>query len=492
MNYVLAIDQSTSATKAVLFDEACQLVDRASREHRQIYPQPGWVEHDAEELWQNTLAVLRELANRNVDRFSGVIGLAITNQRETFVVFDRRSGRPLHHAIVWQCRRGDAVCQELQSAGAEELVRQRTGLKLDTYFSAPKIKRLLRDKPILRQQVASGDALIGTIDTYLVYRLTSGNLFATDCTNASRTLLFDIDRLGWDEALCDLFNVPVRALAEVRECFDNFGQTDAAGAFPRSVPICGVMGDSQASLFSQGCFETGLAKATFGSGTSVLLNTGGQRHGSDHGPVSALAWVREGRPTYAREGLINYSSATIDWLKNQLGMFADASETASMASAVDDNGGVYFVPAFAGLSAPHWSQSARAAILGMTSHTRREHIVRAALEAIAYQINDVLEMMKSESGVTTRVLYADGGATRNEFLMQFTSDITRTELAVAEVAESSARGAAMAAMLGLGTVRSLADFGQRRGDVKTYQPKMERAKADQLYSDWRLAVRRVL
>jgi glycerol kinase len=252
------------------------------------------------------------------------------------------------------------------------------------------------------------------------------------------------------------------------------------------------MGDSQASLFAQCCFEKGLAKATFGSGTSVLLNTGDQRDSSDHGSVSALAWVRDGRPVYALEGLINYSSATVDWLKNQLGMITNASETASLANAVEDTRGVYLVPAFAGLSAPYWRHDARAAILGMTSHTRREHIVRAALEAIAYQIHDVLEMMKSESGVAATVLHADGGPTRNEFLMQFTADITGAELAVAEVAESSARGAAMAAMLGLGTVSSLADLKQLRGDVTTYRRTMDRAKADQLYSGWRQAVQRVL
>jgi glycerol kinase len=492
MNHLLAIDQSTSATKAVLFDEAGRLVDRASREHRQIYPQPGWVEHDAEEIWQNVITVLREIASRNAERLPTTIGLAITNQRETFVVFDKRSGRPLHNAIVWQCRRGDAICQDLRSAGRGEIVRKQTGLKLDAYFTGSKLKWLLRERPEIRRQVEIGDALIGTIETYLIYRLTGGEEFATDTTNASRTLLYDIGRLCWDEELCNLFDVPVRALANVRESFDNFGQTDAIKAFPRKLPIYGVMGDSQASLFAQCCFEKGLAKATFGSGTSVMLNTGGQCEISEQGSVSALAWVRQGRPVYALEGLINYSSATIDWLKNQLKIIADASETTSMASAVEDTGGVYLVPAFAGLSAPYWSQDARAAILGMTSHTRNEHVVRAALEAIAYQIRDVLEMMKSESGVTTNVLYADGGATRNTFLMQFTADIAGVELVVAEVAESSARGAAMAAMLALGAVNSLAELVKLRGNVKTYQPTMDRARADQLYSGWRQAVQRVL
>jgi glycerol kinase len=492
MNHVLAIDQSTSATKAVLFDDAGRAVDRVAREHRQIYPQPGWVEHDADEIWQNVIGVLGEIARRNTDRFATVIGLAITNQRETFVVFDKRSGRPLHNAIVWQCRRGQTICDELRFAGQGDMVRQRTGLKLDSYFSGSKLKWLLREKPDIRQKVVSGDALVGTIDTYLVYRLTGGEVFATDPTNASRTLLYDITRLRWDEALCNLFDVPIRALPNVRESFDHFGQTDSAGSLPRRLPICGVMGDSQASLFSHCCFEKGRAKATFGSGTSVLLNTGDQRESNDQGSVSALAWVRQGHPVYALEGLINYSSATIDWLKNQLGMIADASETDSMARAVENTCGVYLVPAFAGLSAPYWKPDARAAIVGMTSHTRREHVVRAALESIAYQICDVLEMMRSESGVTTNMLYADGGPTRNELLMQFTADVTGVELVVAEVAESSARGVAMAAMLGLGTASSLADLTELRRTVRTYQPTTDRTTAKQLYAGWRKAVQRVL
>lgn len=492
-SHVLAIDQSTSATKAVLFDAAAaRLVDRAAREHRQLYPRPGWVEHDAEEIWQNTIHVLGQLARRNAERFSSIIGLAITNQRETFVVFDRNTGRPLHNAIVWQCRRGDPICQHLRAAGHAYLVRQRTGLKLDAYFSASKLKWLLHERPDIRQQIERGDALVGTIDAYLIYRLTGGQVFATDSTNASRTLLFDIGRLCWDDQLCDLFDVPPHSLPAVRESFDHFGQTDAARSFPTNLPICGVMGDSQASLFAQCCFEQGSAKATFGSGTSVLLNTGEQRETSAQGAVAALAWVRHGRPVYALEGLINYSSATIDWLKNQLHMIADPAETASIAAAVEDSGGVYLVPAFAGLSAPYWSQQARAAILGMSAHTRKEHIVRAALEAIAYQIRDVLEMMRTESGVATNVLHADGGPTQNQFLMQFTADITGVELVVSEVAESSARGAAMAALLGLGAVRSLDELATLRANLQTFRPNMAREKADQLQALWRAAVQRVL
>jgi glycerol kinase len=491
-NYVLAIDQSTSATKALLFDAAGNVVDKASREHRQIYPQPGWVEHDTEEIWQNVLAVIGELSGRQRERIPAVTGLAMTNQRETFVVFDRATGRPLANAIVWQCRRGDPICRKLADAGFDGVVQRKTGLKLDTYFTGSKLKRLLQDRSDIRQKLHSGDALVGTIDTYLIYRLTGGRVFATDPTNASRTLLYDIRSLGWDEDLCRLFDVPMHSLAAVRESFSQFGETDAAGVLPKKLPICGVMGDSQASLFAQRCFDSSTAKATFGSGTSVMLNVGGEFKHSSQGAVAALAWIRQGRPTYAIEGLINYSSATIAWLKDQLGLIHDAAETDALARSVDDNGGVYFVPAFSGLSAPHWNPDARAAIVGMTAHSRREHVVRAALEAIAYQIRDALEMMRRDAGVAPILLHADGGPTRNEFLMQFTADMTGVELAVSEPPGSSALGAALAGMLGLGLAKSFADLAAIPRTTRTYRPSMKCDKVEQLYAGWQTAVKRVL
>lgn len=491
MNDIVAIDQSTSATKAVLFDATGNSVDQAAREHRQFYPAAGWVEHDAEEIWQNVLAVLRELSGRNKARVAEAAALAIANQRETIVVFERGSGRPLHPAIVWQCRRGEPTCQALREAGDESTVRTKTGLKLDTYFSASKLKWLINERSDIRRQLESGDALIGTIDTYLIYRLTKSEVFATDHTNASRTLLYDINRLRWDEQLCCLFDVPMRALAEVRESFDQFGTADAEGALPTKLAIRGVMGDSQASMLAQGCDERGGCKATFGTGTSILLNTGGKLAPSDGGTVSALAWVWRGQPTYAVEGIINFSSATIAWLKDQLGLIASAEETAVLAASVDDNGGVYLIPAFAGLSAPHWRPDARAAIVGMTAHTRKEHIVRAALESIAYQICDVLEMLRVESGVEVRTLLADGGPTRNEFLMQFTADILQAELVVTDALHSSARGAAMAAMLGTGQSQAISDLSKLPRATRSYRPTMSPGSARQFYSAWQTAVPRV-
>jgi glycerol kinase len=492
MPLILALDQSTSATKAILFDAQGQVLDRASRDHQQIYPQPGWVEHDAEEIWQNVLAVIREVAGRNPDKINQPACLSITNQRETILVFDRATGKPLHHAIVWQCRRGDPICQKLREQGHDNLVRAKTGLKIDTYFSASKLKWLVAEKPDLAARLKSGNAVIGTIDAWLVHRLTGGKVFATDHTNASRTLLFDIGKLRWDEELCALFDVPLRALPEVRESTAQFGDTDAGGALPKRVPIVGVMGDSQASLFAQRCYRPGMAKATLGTGTSVLLNIGDQFRLSEKGAVVALAWVWQGKPTYAYEGIINFSAATIEWLKNQLGLIQNVSEVEALATSITDNGGVYLVPAFAGLSAPYWSPDARAAITGMTAHTSKKHIVRAALESIAYQIRDVLDMMRADANLELQDLYADGGPTRNQFLMQFIADLAGVELKVSDVAESSAWGAAMNGVLGLGICKSLDDLAALPREAKVFRPQMDAAKAAQLHQGWLAAVKRVL
>ena len=493
MRFTLAIDQSTSATKAVLFDATGNTLAKASREHRQIYPEPGQVEHDAEEIWQNLLAVVRELAAKHGDLIENVARLSLTNQRETILIFDRRTGRPLHHALVWQDRRGDAICQHLRDAGYEATVQAMTGLKIDGYFSASKLKWLMGDRPDLAEKLRSGDAVIGTIDAYLIHRLTSGKTFATDHSNASRTLLYDIGRLRWDDGLCDLFGVPIAALPAVRECAATFGETDCGGALPKRVPIVGVMGDSQAALFAQRCFTPGTAKATFGTGTSVLLNVGDcMPTAGDGGAVAALCWVLDGRPTYALEGIINYSAATIAWLKDGLGLIRDAGEVEALASAVPDNGGVYFVPAFAGLGAPHWSPDARAAVLGMSSHTRREHVVRAAMESIAYQVRDVVDMLRAGAGVGLTTLNADGGATRNAMLMQFIADLTGVELVVSDVPEASALGATFAGLIGDGTLAGADAIAALPRQSKTFRPTMPRADVDRLHAGWLAAVKRVL
>ena len=492
MSLILAIDQSTSATKAILFNGQGKVLDKASRDHRQIYPKPGWVEHDAEEIWKNVLEVVSEIARRTSARLKKLSAISITNQRETVLVFDRRTGKPLHNALVWQDRRGDVICDRLRKKGHGSDTLRKTGLKIDTYFSASKLRWLIENNVAVATKLKSGAAVMGTIDTYLVHRLTGGKVFATDFTNASRTLLFDIGELKWDAGLCRLFKVPMSALPEVRESAAKFGETDVCGVLPRTVPIVGVMGDSQASLFAQRCYRPGTAKATFGTGTSVMLNIGSKFRVAEKGAVSALAWVWKGRPTYALEGIINFSAATIEWLKNQLGLISSAEEVENLATSVEDNGGVYLVPAFAGLSAPYWSPEARAALVGMSAHTNKAHIVRAAQEAIAYQIRDVLEMMLADAGVKVRSLHADGGPTRNRFLMQFTADITRTQIKVADIADSSAWGAAMCGLLGLGACESFDELSCLPRTDKTFKPEMKPSTAKQLHEQWRSAVQRVL
>jgi glycerol kinase len=492
MPLFLALDQSTSATKALLFDADGRSIDRESRDHAQHYPQPGWVEHDAEEIWQNTLAVLRALWTRQGARAAEIAGLSITNQRETIVVFERGTGRPLHRAIVWQCRRGDAFCAAHAAAGREAFVHGRTGLKLDAYFSASKLQWLVRHRPELASRLVDGSALVGTMDAYLIYRLTEGRVFACDTTNASRTLLFDIGRLAWDDDLCAQWEVPRRALPEVRESSSLFGHTTLGGTCSRSLPICGVMGDSQASLFAQRCFEPGSAKVTFGTGSSLLLNIGASPRFSTHGVLTALAWVHAGVPTYAFEGIIISAASTLTWLRDQLGLARDIAELEQLARGTAGNGGVYLVPAFTGLGLPHWQPEARAAIVGLSSHSHRGHVARAAFESIAFQVRDALDAMRTEAGVPLGRLHADGGPTTSAFLMQLTADLTGADLRVATMPDCSALGAVLAGRLGLGLTGSIADLADLPRSETSYRPSMESAASAGLMAGWKHAVRQVL
>jgi glycerol kinase len=408
------------------------------------------------------------------------------------VIFDRESGEPLHPAIVWQCRRGDAICAEQIQLGREAAVRAKTGLRVDSYFSAPKMQWLVREHPELAERLRQGTARIGTIDTYLIYRLTAGAVFATDHTNASRTLLFDLGRLQWDDELCRWWDVPRDCLPEVRESAARFGTTTLAGALPQPLPICGVMGDSQGSLFAQRCFEPGAAKVTFGSGSSVLLTLGAALPDRQGGSVATLAWVYENQPTYAAEGIITSSASTITWLRDQLGLFSSAAETESMATSLESNGGVFLVPAFSGLGAPYWSEHARAAIIGLSAHSDRRHITRAALESIAYQLRDVLDAMRTSAGVALRRLHGDGGATANRFLMQFCADVTGVELRVANNPHLSALGAAWMGMLGLRIHGGFADLATLPQDETIYRPRIDEAVAAEWLRGWHAAVKRVL
>ncbi len=488
----LALDQSTSATKALLYDAEGRALDRESRAHAPHYPQPGWVEHDAEEIWQNTLAVLRTLVTRNGLGSPDLGGLSLTNQRETIVVFERATGRPLHPAIVWQCRRGQPFCEARAAAGHEPLVHQRTGLKLDPYFSASKIQWLVRHRPDLRARLADGSAVLGTIDTYLVHRLTGGRVFATDATNASRTLLFDLARRCWDDELCRLWEVPVHALPEIRDCTAQFGVTALDGALDQPLPIRGVMGDSQAALFAQRCFQPGAAKVTFGTGSSLLLNIGGEPRFSNQGVLTALAWTVDGQPTYAFEGLIISSAATLTWLRDQLGLVRDIAELDRLAFEVPDNGGVYLVPAFTGLGLPHWCPTARATLSGLSSHSDRRHVARAALESIAWQIRDALEVMRTEAGLPLAALHADGGPTASQPLMQLVADLTGTELRVSAARDCSPQGAFLAGQIGLGLRAGPAALPVSTAEDLVYRPVIPTDQVAKWHAGWRAAIRRTV
>lgn len=492
MSAVLVFDQSTSGTKALLFNTSGELLDKTFIPHKQIYPQPGWVEHDAEVIYSNTLAAARELLAKNQNKTRDILCLSITNQRETFVVFDRKSGKPLYNAIVWQCRRGEPICARLNEEGHEKWVQEITGLKIDTYFPAPKLNWLLENEPDLRRELEQGNALVGTIDTYLIYRLTQGSIFATDHTNASRTLLFDIGKLRWDESLCELFGVPLEALPEVRECSAGFGETTIAGMLSNPVPIRGVMGDSQAALFAQRCFDIGSAKITFGSGSSLLLNIGNELRVPTNGIVTTIGWTHDGQATYAYEGITNFTGGTIAWLHEQLKLISSPQESEELANRVEDNGGVYLVPAFVGLGAPYWRSDVRAAILGLTPSTTRDHVVRAALESIAYIVNDVLVLMSQEAEINLHQIRADGGATKNRFLMQFVSDITRLNVLVSELPELSALGSVFAGLLGLDVFSSVKELEALPLAAIEYTPSMDSQEAQKLISGWSHAVNQVL
>lgn len=488
----LAVDQSTSATKALLFSADGSLLDQEALSHRQIYPRPGWVEHDAEEIYRNTVQAVSNLLARNAGQQNHLISLSLTNQRETFVLFDRLTGQPLCNAIVWQCRRGDEICQAMIRVGQEALVHELTGLKIDTYFPASKLRWLLDAHPDLSARLKDGSALFGTIDTYLLYRLTSGQVYATDHTNASRTLFYDLGKLAWSQELCTAFDVEFGRLPEIRESADWFGDTDLGGSLERRIPIYGVMGDSQAALFAQRCFTPGSAKVTFGTGSSILLNIGHEKRLSAHSTLTALGWVWQGQPTYAFEGIINFTGATIAWLRDQLQLIATPAETETLAQSVSDSGGVYFIPAFVGLSAPYWRADVRAAILGMTPSTTRAHVVRAALESTGYIVTDVLKAMGEDAGIKLETVHADGGAVRNAFLMQFVADLNQLKVQAAQTPELSALGAVFSGCLGLKIYKSLEDLQNLPSGYVEYRAAMPAARAEYLFDGWQAAVQQVL
>ena len=488
-DHILAIDQGTTSTRAILFDSTAQPVAIAQRELQQHYPELGWVEHDPEDIWRDALAVSREaLAGVDIQR---VAAIGITNQRETAVVWNRSTGEPVHRAIVWQDRRTSERCAELRADGAEALVSERTGLLLDPYFSATKIAWILDHIPAARDRAERGELAFGTIDSFLLHRLTGGAVHATDVTNASRTSLFDIRANRWDPELCRLFRVPEAILPAVHENSRIFGTT-APGLFDAQIPIAGMAGDQQAALFGQACFEPGMAKSTYGTGCFMLLNTGEEAVRSKHRLLTTPAWRIGGRTTYALEGSIFIAGAAIKWLRDGLGVIAHASETDSLATQVPDSHGIYMVPAFVGLGAPHWDPDARGAIYGLTLNASGAHLARAALEAVAYQTLDLIEAMKADGASSPAEIRLDGGMAANAWLCQFLADILQVPVERPRNLETTALGAAFHAGLATGVWPNLDALSRIWARQDAFRPQMAPELRNNLIAGWKRAVAKTL
>jgi glycerol kinase len=488
-SYILALDQGTTSSRAIVFGARGEIVSSAAYEFPQYFPKPGWVEHDPEEIWDSQLrAAKAALAGAKIEA-SALSAIGITNQRETAVVWEKETAKPLANAIVWQCRRTAGMCERYKQEGREAFFRERTGLKIDPYFSGTKVRWLLEEVPGLRARAEAGEALFGTVDSWLIYRLTGGRVHATDYTNASRTLLYNIRDLAWDKEILRLLDVPPAMLPEVHPSSGVVGETDPEVLGAR-IPIAGIAGDQQAALFGQGCFETGSAKNTYGTGCFILVNTGGQAMESESGLITTIAWGIGDRVEYALEGSIFIAGAVVQWLRDGLGIIRDAAETEALALEAKDNGGVYLVPAFVGLGAPYWDPYARGTLVGMTRGTGRAHLARAALESIAYQTRDVVAAMERDAGVAIPSLRADGGATANRFLMQFQADLLARPVIRAAIAETTALGAAFLAGLATGLWSSTGDLLDLLGEGKRFEPDMGAEERDRLYAGWGRAVER--
>lgn len=487
--YVLGIDQSTQGTKALLFDAAGQLICRTDLPHRQIIDDKGWVEHDPIEIYQNTVQVVKNLVEKaSVDKNDiGVLG--ISNQRETAVVWDRKTGEPVYNAIVWQCARGASICEKIAAQGVEEMVRKNTGLQLSPYFSAAKIAWVLQNVEGAQEKADKGELCCGTIDSWLVYKLTGGKEFRTDYSNASRTQMFNIGELSWDEKVCGLFGIPTSCLAEVTDSNGFYGETTFDGFFEQPIPIHGVMGDSHGALFGQGCLEKGMIKTTYGTGSSIMMNIG-ETPVYSKSVVTSLAWCMDGNVKYVLEGNINYTGAVITWLKDDLQMIQSPGETESLAENANPSDTTYLVPAFSGLGAPYWDSEAKAVIYGMSRTTKKAELVKAGLESIVYQITDVVKAMEKDAGVPIAELRVDGGPTKNRYLMQFQSDMAEIPVQVPKAEELSGIGAAYAAGIAIGMYDIHTIFeGMER---KKFVPTMEKKVREEKYAGWKEAVAKVL
>lgn len=488
--YILAIDQSTSATKAILFDQKGIIKGKASIPHQQFYPQPGFVEHDPIEIFDNTLIAIKQVLNESSAGTSDIAALAITNQRETSLIWDKHTGLPVGNAAVWQCQRGADFCQQLRDKGYSTLIQNKTGLIIDPYFSASKLHWIVKNVKGIENKAKNGELLLGTMDSWLLWNFTAGKVHATDYSNACRTMLFNIHTLDWDDELIELFGLQRNMFPEVRFSDEIFGYTSKDILDAEPIAIAGLMGDSHAALFGQNCFQSGMAKATYGTGSSIMMNIGNQPLVAPHGLVTSVGWGRSGKIDYVFEGNIHCTGDTIRWLVKDLELIGNAKESETLALSVEDNNNVYFVPAFVGLGAPYWDNKARACISGIARNTQKAHIVRAALESIAFQIKDLIDLMASGSGIEFLQLRVDGEPTRNAFLMQFQSDMLGKEVLPSAISEISAQGSAFMAGLATGFWKDLPEIESLRLEANTYYPQMDKTKKAALYAGWQLAVKR--
>ena len=489
-DYILAIDQGTTSSRAIVFNHDGETVASSQREFTQHFPKPGWVEHDPDEIWGTTLAVMADAMGRKDINPSQIAAIGITNQRETTVVWDAETGKPIHNAIVWQDRRTASICDNLKDQGLEEKIKNKTGLVVDAYFSGTKIKWLLDNVDGAREKAEAGKLRFGTIDSWLIWKLTGGETHVTDYTNASRTLIYNIFDLEWDQEMLDILDIPESMLPEVKQSSEVYAKTADYHFFGQNVPIAGIAGDQQAATFGQVCYDEGTAKNTYGTGCFMLMNTGENAVKSENGLLTTIAYGVDGKVNYALEGSIFIAGAAIQWLRDEMELIDSAPESEVHARKVEDTGGVYVVPAFAGLGAPYWDMYARGTIVGLTRGSSKDHIIRATLESIAYQSRDVLESMEADSGIELKKMRVDGGAAMNDFLMQFQADILGSEVERPEINETTALGAAYLAGLAVGYWENKEELIKKWKKDKDFQSKMSADKRKNLYDGWKRAVER--
>lgn len=490
--YIMAFDQGTTSSRTIIFDKSGNIVSKAQKEFQQIYPEPGYVEHDPMEIWDTQLAVAREALEISGNRGDEIAAIGIGNQRETTIIWNKTTGKPIYNAIVWQCRRTAEICDELKAKGLEEYIKNNTGLIVDAYFSGTKIKWILDNVEGARKQAEEGELLFGTVDTWLIWNLTRGKLHITDYSNASRTMLYNIKELKWDEKILNALDIPEQILPEVKPSSEVYGYTDINIFDGIEIPISGIAGDQQAALFGQNCFKPGMAKNTYGTGCFMLMNTGEELVLSKNGLLTTIAWGIDGKVEYALEGSIFVAGASVQWLRDELRLIKTATESEYFATKVENTNGVYVVPAFVGIGAPYWDMYARGAILGLTRGAKAEHIIRATLESIAYQTKDVLEAMEEDSNITLKSLKVDGGAVGNNFLMQFQADILSAVVERPKVIETTALGAAYLAGLSVGFWKDKNDVLDNWQIDRIFNPSYDDERIEKLYKGWKKAVERSL